>query len=135
MGPSTTPEDDSPGVRLMTMQGAKGLEFRAICVIGADSQNIPPGWLIPDDEVDARQVRQQERCLLYVACSQARERLAVSWTGEPSPFLSGIVNDPQPQPTGSSPRAKSDGPRPGAVSDSSVQPISAASAGSNRDSA
>lgn len=100
MGPATSPADDNPGIRLMTMHRAKGLEFRAISVIGADSQNIPPRWLIPDDEIDARQFLQQERCLLYVACSRARERLAVSWTDEPSPFLAGIVGDPQPQRAG-----------------------------------
>jgi superfamily I DNA/RNA helicase len=38
---------------LMTMHRAKGLEFRAISVIGANSQNIPPRWLIPDNEIDA----------------------------------------------------------------------------------
>ena len=46
-----------------------------------------------DDDVDARQFLQQERCLLYVACSRARDRLAVSWTGDPSPFLAQITQE------------------------------------------
>lgn len=28
-----------------------------------------------------------ERCLLFVACTRARDGLYVSWSGEPSPFL------------------------------------------------
>jgi hypothetical protein len=31
----------------------------------------------------------RERCLLFVACTRAREELAVSWSGAPSPFLPG----------------------------------------------
>jgi ATP-dependent exoDNAse (exonuclease V) beta subunit len=87
LGPTTSPQDDDPGIRVMTMHRAKGLEFQAIAVVSADDQALPPSWLIPDDEVDARQFIQQERCLLYVACSPARDRLAVSWSGEPSRFL------------------------------------------------
>jgi superfamily I DNA/RNA helicase len=30
---------------------------------------------------------QRERCLLFVACTRAREDLAASWHGRPSPFL------------------------------------------------
>ena len=28
-----------------------------------------------------------ERCLLFVACTRARDSLYVSWSGEPSSFL------------------------------------------------
>lgn len=30
---------------------------------------------------------QRERCLLFVACTRARESLVVSWHGTPSPLL------------------------------------------------
>jgi superfamily I DNA/RNA helicase len=93
LGPATSPQDEDPGVRVMTMHRAKGLEFQAIAVIGADDQTIPPAWLLPDDDVDARQFLQQERCLLYVACSRARDRLAVSWTGGPSRFLAELTKE------------------------------------------
>jgi superfamily I DNA/RNA helicase len=79
--------DDKPGVRVMTMHRAKGLEFRAIAVTGAGDDTIPYASAIPDDETDARAFIEQERCLLYVACSRARERLAVSWAGTASRFL------------------------------------------------
>jgi superfamily I DNA/RNA helicase len=79
--------DGEPGVRVMTMHRAKGLEFRAIAVVGANDDAIPYAPVIPADEADARPFLEQERCLLYVACSRARERLMVSWTGIPSRFL------------------------------------------------
>jgi superfamily I DNA/RNA helicase len=78
---------DEPGVRAMTMHRAKGLEFRAIAVTGANDDTIPYAGAIPADERDARSFLDSERCLLYVACSRARERLAVTWTGTPSRFL------------------------------------------------
>lgn len=31
---------------------------------------------------------QRERCLLFVACTRARDHLYVSYSGSPSPFLS-----------------------------------------------
>jgi superfamily I DNA/RNA helicase len=75
----------------MTMHRAKGLEFRAIAVVGANDDAIPYAPVIPADEADARPFLEQERCLLYVACSRAREPLMVSWTGTPSRFLPASV--------------------------------------------
>jgi superfamily I DNA/RNA helicase len=40
-------------------------------------------------------VIEQERRLLYVAMTRARDELAVSWSGEPSPFLSGLLSQSQ----------------------------------------
>jgi superfamily I DNA/RNA helicase len=71
----------------MTLHRAKGLEFRAIAVVGANDDTIPYAHALPTDETDARAFLDQERCLLYVACSRARERLAVTWAGAPSRFL------------------------------------------------
>lgn len=78
---------DEPGVRVMTMHRAKGLEFRAIAVVGANDDAIPYSSVIPALEADARPFLEQECCLLYVACSRARERLMISWAGTPSRFL------------------------------------------------
>ncbi|WP_185084696.1 UvrD-helicase domain-containing protein [Nonomuraea muscovyensis] len=77
-------------VRTMTMHRMKGLEFRCVAVIGAGSNLLPlPGAVTPltEDAVTHRADLQRERCLLFVACTRARERLTVSWHGEPSPFL------------------------------------------------
>lgn len=36
---------------------------------------------------DRAKVDLQERCLLYVACSRARDELLLTWAGSPSPLL------------------------------------------------
>lgn len=81
---------DDDGIRVGTMHRMKGLEFRAVAVAGADAGNVPLKYAICDAEADPVQHRrdlQRERCLLFVACTRARDMLHVSWAGEPSPFL------------------------------------------------
>lgn len=77
-------------VQTMTMHRAKGLEFRCVAVIGVGANLVPaPGAVRPleEDAPTHQNDLQRERCLLFVACTRARERLSVSWYGEPSPFL------------------------------------------------
>ncbi|WP_449061618.1 UvrD-helicase domain-containing protein [Planomonospora algeriensis] len=77
-------------VQTMTMHRMKGLEFRCVAVIGVGANQVPSSGAIRPLEEDApthRNDLQRERCLLFVACTRARERLSVSWYGEPSPFL------------------------------------------------
>ena len=72
------------------MHRVKGLEFRCVAVAGVGAGQLPLGSAtVPasDDAATHRLDVQRERCLLFVACTRARERLAVSWHGEPSPFL------------------------------------------------
>jgi len=40
-----------------------------------------------EDPLAYAQDLQRERCVLFVACTRARDHLHVSGTGEPSPFL------------------------------------------------
>ncbi|MGH3392686.1 MAG: 3'-5' exonuclease [Actinomadura sp.] len=78
-------------VRVGTMHRMKGLEFRCVAVIGVDEEAVPaPGAVTPESEdpVARRYDLQRERCLLFVACTRARDALYVSHTGSPSPFLS-----------------------------------------------
>ncbi|QKZ23263.1 UvrD-helicase domain-containing protein [Streptomyces chartreusis] len=78
------------GVRLATMHAMKGLEFRCAAVLGASAGVVPFAREVTPASVDALQHQSdllRERCLLFVACTRAREALAVSWTGEPSPFV------------------------------------------------
>lgn len=77
-------------VQVMTMHRAKGLEFRCVAVIGVGADQLPSATNvrpIEEDEPTHRNDLQRERCLLFVACTRARERLSVSWYGERSPFL------------------------------------------------
>jgi superfamily I DNA/RNA helicase len=77
-------------VRAGTMHGMKGLEFQAVAVIGVEQSAVPaPGALTPasEDPLAHDQDLQRERCVLFVACTRARDHLYVSYTGAPSPFL------------------------------------------------
>ncbi|WP_052845227.1 UvrD-helicase domain-containing protein [Streptomyces sp. NRRL S-31] len=77
-------------VRVGTMHSFKGLEFRCVAVIGANDGAVPFAKAVTPAELDAKQYEtdmMSERCLLFVACTRARDSLYVSWSGEPSPFL------------------------------------------------
>ncbi|MFD0853435.1 3'-5' exonuclease, partial [Actinomadura adrarensis] len=80
----------SPGVRLGTMHKMKGIEFRCIAVIGVDETTMPTASAITPADEDPKahaQDVQKERCLLFVACTRARDHLYVSYSGAPSEFL------------------------------------------------
>ena len=84
-------------VRAGTMHAMKGLEFQAVAVIGVEQGVIPePAAVTPEDE-DAlahAQDLQRERCVLFVACTRARDHLYVSGAGELSMFLPPRPADP-----------------------------------------
>lgn len=78
------------GVRLATMHAMKGLEFRCVAVLGVTAGAVPFAREVTPAAVDALQHDSdllRERCLLFVACTRAREALAVSWSGAGSPFV------------------------------------------------
>ncbi|WP_156297539.1 3'-5' exonuclease [Mycobacterium paragordonae] len=82
--------DDDDAVRVGTMHRMKGLEFRCMCVAGVSDTLVPAANAvtpIEDDKQTHQQDLERERCLLFVACTRAREELLVTWHGEPSPFL------------------------------------------------
>lgn len=86
-----TDEDSATdAVRVDTMHSFKGLEFRCVAVTGVDDKTLPLTRAITPAEVDRLQHETDmlaERCLLFVACTRARDGLYVSWSGTPSPFL------------------------------------------------
>ena len=84
-----TPRTDA-GVQAMTMHRAKGLEFRAVAIIGASAGQMPADFAVtPDsaDHIEHQHGTQRERSLLFVSATRARDALAITWTGQPSPFL------------------------------------------------
>ncbi|MET8409447.1 UvrD-helicase domain-containing protein [Streptomyces sp. NPDC005195] len=92
------PSPDVDGVRLATMHAMKGLEFRCVAVLGVTASALPFSREVTPASVDALQHDSdllRERCLLFVACTRAREALSVTWSGAASSF----VPQPNPQPT------------------------------------
>jgi hypothetical protein len=76
-------------VGIGTMHRAKGLEFKAVAVVGCDYDVLPPAYVLRElaDDADRDELVEQERQLLYVAATRARERLLMSHTGKPTRFL------------------------------------------------
>ena len=67
----TRPTD--PGVQLLTIDRAKGLEFRAVALVGARD------GLIPHYRANSEQEQREERRRLYVAMTRASRELMVTW--------------------------------------------------------
>jgi len=76
-------------VSIASMHLAKGLEFRAVAVMACDDEVIPLQRRIETvgDEADLQEVYDTERHLLYVACTRARDHLAVTGVAPASEFL------------------------------------------------
>ncbi len=76
-------------IAIGTMHRAKGLEFRAVAVMGCDATTLPLDSVLSGfvDAADRDEFIEQERQLLYVACTRARESLLVTATGELTRFL------------------------------------------------
>lgn len=80
-----------PGVKVMTMHAAKGLEFPVVAVVGLEAGRMPinvPAGVDPEEHM-ARQKR-----LLFVACSRAMRRLAVfAHKLRPCPFTQELTEE------------------------------------------
>ena len=69
-----------PGVVLSTLHAAKGLEWDHVFLAGVSDGILPMG-----NDVE------EERRLFYVGLTRAKSELHLSYSGTPSPFLSGIL--------------------------------------------
>ncbi|MBT2480332.1 UvrD-helicase domain-containing protein [Streptomyces sp. ISL-94] len=81
---------DSEAVQIGTMHSFKGLEYRYVAVIGVSDGALPYPRAVTPADVDRLQHDADllaERCLLFVACTRARDGLYVSWSGKPSEYL------------------------------------------------
>ncbi|MBA4495661.1 3'-5' exonuclease [Paenactinomyces guangxiensis] len=76
------------GVNCGTMHRSKGLEFRIVFLAGVNEKIIPIDIFtkIEDQEEREEKIR-QERSLLYVASTRARDKLFITSYGSPSPFV------------------------------------------------
>lgn len=85
-----TIEDE--GIQILTMHGAKGLEFNKVFL-----PDVNEG-IIPGKECIESEALEEERRLLYVAVTRAKNALTIYYTKErgrkPSRFLDGIIPHP-----------------------------------------
>jgi DNA helicase-2/ATP-dependent DNA helicase PcrA len=103
----------SDGVTLATLHAAKGLEWSRVYVAGAQEGSLPIVYAETDAQVA------EERRLLYVGMTRARDRLHVSWASarspggrgqrRPSRFLDGLLSphDTAPPPRRSARQSRS----------------------------
>jgi DNA helicase II / ATP-dependent DNA helicase PcrA len=69
------------GVHLLTLHGAKGLEFEAVFIPRVEERELPIRQAKKPEEVA------EERRLLYVGMTRAKRHLTLTWSGKPSRFL------------------------------------------------
>ena len=92
----TDKESDQNKITLMTIHAAKGLEFKAVFIVGMEEELFPSPFCTSERELE------EERRLFYVAITRAEERCFISYSksrfrngktnfSNPSRFLEDIV--------------------------------------------
>ena len=71
----------SPGVKIISIHSAKGLEFRNVIIPWFVEGNFPYTYH-PQDEEDQKHFLIKSRNLLYVAMTRARRSLVITYSGE-----------------------------------------------------
>jgi DNA helicase-2/ATP-dependent DNA helicase PcrA len=104
------------GVTLASLHAAKGLEWDAVFLVGLTDGTLPITYATTPEQVE------EERRLLYVGITRAREHLHLSWAlarspggrrvRRPSRFLDGLVPATAGRGTAPAWRRHDDGPRP-----------------------
>lgn len=73
-------------VSVMTMHRAKGMEFRRVVIVGMSAGGVPLG-VSGAPEAERADALQQERSLVYVAATRARDQLVITWSGRRSSLV------------------------------------------------
>ena len=84
----TDKETDKDKITLMTVHAAKGLEFKAVFIVGMEEELFPSPFCQSERELE------EERRLFYVAITRAEERLFISFAK--SRFKNGKTNFSNP---------------------------------------
>ncbi|MER6186308.1 ATP-dependent DNA helicase UvrD2 [Streptomyces sp. NPDC001652] len=98
------------GVTLASLHSAKGLEWDVVFLVGVAEGMMPITYAKTDEQIE------EERRLLYVGVTRAREHLHVSWAlsrspgGRPSRRPSRFLDGLRPGSTGAAARAATGGP-------------------------
>ncbi|GLQ98595.1 UvrD-helicase domain-containing protein [Dyella mobilis] len=81
---------DEPGnaLRMMTLHAAKGLEFRFVFIVGCEDGTLPHDGAIDEGRTD------EERRLMYVGITRAKELLTLSWSSKTKRY--GEIHSNQP---------------------------------------
>lgn len=81
------------GLRFATMHRVKGLEYKAVFIVGAQEGIVP---LEVKDSNDPKEIESQkliERSLFYVSASRAKDALFVSCSNEPGEFMKLLIEN------------------------------------------
>ncbi|HEY8010669.1 MAG TPA: UvrD-helicase domain-containing protein [Rudaea sp.] len=81
-------EDPGNAVRLMTLHSAKGLEFRFVNIVGVEEGKLPHAAGIEEGRTE------EERRLLYVGITRARENLCLSYSARSRRYGEIVANEP-----------------------------------------
>jgi ATP-dependent DNA helicase Rep len=81
---------DDPGnsARLMTLHSAKGLEFRFVFLVGVEDGTLPHEGSLAEGHLE------EERRLMYVGITRAKEQLTLSYAKRKRRFGEIIANEP-----------------------------------------
>lgn len=80
------------GIRVATMHRIKGLEFKHIIVVSANSGTIPHQIAVNrEDPVAQAAAMKAERCLLYVVLTRAKQTAIITSYGGMSEFISELL--------------------------------------------
>lgn len=81
-------EEDTDRVQLMTLHAAKGLEFPHVYIMGVEEELLPHHASIEADTIE------EERRLMYVGITRAREHLTLSYARSRRQFGERVATEP-----------------------------------------